>query len=153
VNLKNIIVMLALLLGGFVAGLAAGAHLALAGRIGLAAVFLFTAVGHFAKTEAMAEMLPPSVPARPACVLASGVFEAALAVALLVPSLARLAGIAAAAFLVAVAPINVAAAFRRIEFGGHATGPRYLWVRLPLQLLLIAWAYAFAIRSSPLISR
>jgi len=31
--------------------------------------------------------------------------------------------------------------------GGHNLGPMYLLVRVPLQLILIGWAYWFAVRS------
>jgi hypothetical protein len=39
-------------------------HLTMAGRLGLRAVFLFTAIRHFFKTEPMTSMLPALVPAR-----------------------------------------------------------------------------------------
>jgi uncharacterized membrane protein len=144
-SLKNILVILALLFGGFLGALAVGAHVPMAGRMGLAVVFLFTSLGHFARTTSMAEMLPPFVPARAAMIVVSGVFEAGLAVTLVVRPTARLAGVAAVLFLVAITPVNVVAAFRRAQFGGHAAGPRYLWVRLPLQALLVIWTYWFAI--------
>jgi len=117
-----------------------------AGRIGLAAVFLFTGIGHFVRTREMAEMLPPNVPARIPIIQATGIFELALAAALVAPATARAAGLAAMAFLIAVFPANVSAAGRRVNFGGHGVGPPYLAARLPLQLLLIAWAYWFAVR-------
>jgi len=31
--------------------------------------------------------------------------------------------------------------------GGHAAGPKYLWVRAPLQLVLAAWTWWFAVRT------
>ena len=95
----------------------------------------------------MAAMLPLSMPSRSAIVIVSGVFEALLAILLVVPSYSRTAGIAACAFLVLVAPVNVYAAVKRVDFGGHAAGPSYLLVRLPLQAMLVIWTYWFAIRS------
>jgi uncharacterized membrane protein len=124
----------------------AGLDAALRGRIALALVFAFTALGHFVKARSMAEMLPPWVPGRVPIVWATGVLEAAFAVGLLLPGRARLTGIAVMAFLVLVFPANVSAAARRVDFGGHGRGPRYLLLRAPLQLLLIAWAYWFAVR-------
>jgi 6-phosphogluconate dehydrogenase (decarboxylating) len=41
---------------------------------------------------------------------------------------------------------EVSLAVRRIEFGGHSAGPRYLFVRAPLQLTLILWTYWFVLR-------
>ena len=59
---------------------------------------------------------------------------------------ARTAGLAVMAFLVLVFPANVSAAARHVDFGGHGRGLPYLWIRAPLQLLLIAWASWFAVR-------
>jgi uncharacterized membrane protein len=116
------------------------------GQISLALLFVFTGVGHFVQTEQMVEMLPGWVPNRTVIVWASGVFEWVLAAGLLIPRYARLAGVCAIAFLVLVFPGNVYAAMNRVEMGGHGAGPAYLLVRAPFQLLLIAWAYWFAVR-------
>lgn len=118
----------------------------LRGRIALAVLFLFTGLGHFLVTEPMAGMLPPWVPERTAIVLVTGGLELAGAIGLLVPGFARLAGIALIVFLVLVFPANVYAALNRIDLGGHGAGPMYLLVRIPFQLLLIAWTYWFAAR-------
>jgi uncharacterized membrane protein len=104
-------------------------------------------VGHFIKQEEMIAMLPPSLPARRAAVILSGVLELVLALGVLLPSLTRVAGIGICVFLVLVAPVNIHAALKRVNFGGHGAGPKYLWVRLPLQIILIAWTYWFAVRS------
>jgi uncharacterized membrane protein len=103
-----------------------------AGRLGLALVFTFTGIGHFIKTGAMAEMLPPSVPQRRAVIRISGCFEAALAASVLAWPKSILVGFTIIGFLIAVFPSNIYAAIRRIDFGGHAAGPRYLLVRAPL---------------------
>jgi uncharacterized membrane protein len=116
------------------------------GQISLATVFLFTGLGHFVQTSRMAEMLPPFVPLRVPLVLLSGLFEWLLTIGLLSPRFARVGGMAAIAFLVLVFPGNIYAAMHRIDFGGHGAGPAYLLVRAPFQLLLIAWAYWFAVR-------
>jgi uncharacterized membrane protein len=116
------------------------------GRLALAAVFLFTATGHFARARAMAGMLPDWIPGRLAIIWASGLIELAFAVGLALPAYARMTGLAVIAFLVLVFPANVSAAARRVDFGGHGGGLGYLWVRAPLQLFLIAWAWWFAVR-------
>lgn len=117
-----------------------------AGRFGLAAVFLFTGVGHFAKSREMAEMLPPRVPARLPIVWGTGLLELAFAAGLASATLSHTTGIAVIAFLVLVFPANVSAAARRVNFGGHGQGPSYLIRRAPMQLLLIFWAWWFAVR-------
>jgi uncharacterized membrane protein len=114
------------------------------GQISIALLFVFTAIGHFIQTEPMAQMLPPSIPARTGIVWASGVFEFLLALGFLIPRFTKVAGIAAIGFLVLVFPGNVYAAINRVPMGGHEAGPMYLLVRGPFQLLLIAWAWFFA---------
>ena len=120
----------------------------LRGRISLAIVFVFTGLGHFIMTEPMAQMLPPWVPMRMPIIYITGVVEFAAAAGLLVPRLCRLTGICVIAFLILVLPTNIYAAINRIEMGGHSMGPPYLFIRIPLQLILIIWTYWFAVRKA-----
>ena len=122
-------------------------HLTMAGRIGLSAVFLFTAIGHFFKAESMTSMLPPFVPARRVLIYLSGIFEVLLAVAVVAWPHRLYVGSIIIVYLVMIFPSNVYAAVQRISFGGHSMGPRYLFVRSPLQLLLIVWTYWFCVRA------
>jgi uncharacterized membrane protein len=145
--MKNVALIAALLFAGFGLAKALGADAAFAGRIGIAAVFAFTALGHFVKGDEMTAMLPGSVPGRSAIILLSGVLEAGLSILVLVPAYSRIAGAALGVFLVLVTPANIYAAIKRIDFGGHVAGPKYLLLRLPLQLLLLSWVYWFAVRS------
>ena len=121
----------------------------LRGRIGLALVFLFTAIGHFVRTGPMVQMLPPSVPARTAIVYFTGGLELAAAVGLLVPwpRVVRLTGIGLIVFMIMVFPANIYSAVSWSGLGSYDMGPWYLLIRGPLQLLLIGWAYWFAVRS------
>ena len=112
--------------------------------IGLSLTFMFFGVGHFARTEPMSEMLPPSwVPYRVALVYLTGLLEWILAVALLIPRFRRLAGWACIAVLVLFLPVNIYAALNKVGMGGHLWGPVYLFVRVPLQFVLVGWAYWF----------
>ena len=120
----------------------------LRGRISLAIVFVFTGLGHFIMTEPMAQMLPPWVPMRMPIIYITGVVELAAAAGLLVPRLCRLTGIYLIAFLILVLPANIYAAINRVEMGGHSMGPPYLFIRIPLQLILIIWTYWFAVRKA-----
>lgn len=113
---------------------------------GLAALFAFTGIGHFAKTGEMVAMLPPWLPAREWLVYATGVLEFGLALGLAVPRTRRLAGWAALAALVLFFPANVYAALHHTGMGGHADGPAYLLIRTPLQLAIAAWTWAFVCR-------
>ena len=117
-----------------------------AGCLGLALVLGFTGIGHFLKTEPMVAMLPPWVPAPTVLVYVSGVIELVLAVAVVVPRGREIAGWLITVMLVVFLPVNVFAAVNQVGMGGHQWGPAYLLIRVPLQLILIAWAYRFAIR-------
>lgn len=119
-----------------------------AGRVALAALFLFTGVSHFVFTAPMAEMVPPPLPPVPT-VLATGVLEILGALGLLIPRTSRLAAQGLFAFLLAVFPANVYAALHHTGMGGHAEGPEYLWLRAPLQLLFLGWTWYFGIRRPP----
>jgi uncharacterized membrane protein len=148
-RLKSIAVIIGLLIGPCLVARTLGTETNRAARLGLALVFGFTALGHFAKTDAMAEMLPPSMPKRRAVIWISGVFEAGLAVAILACSKCPWVGQAIIGFLIAIFPSNIYSAIRRVDFGGHAAGPRYLIVRAPLQLLLILWTFRFVLKGRP----
>jgi uncharacterized membrane protein len=94
----------------------------------------------------MAQMLPPWVPARTFLVYATGVLEFAIAAGFLMPRTSRLTGWVAAAVLVLFFPANIYAAFHHVRMGGHAEGPVYLFIRAPLQLIILFWVYWFTIR-------
>jgi uncharacterized membrane protein len=142
---QNILAILTLLLLPYCVLLPFKVSEPLRGRIGIALVFLFTGVGHFVKTEAMSQMLPPWVPRRVLLIYLTGVFELLAGLAVLVPQLARPDGILLCLFLIAILPSNVYAAFRRVDFGGHAAGPIYLVARIPLQFFLMGWIYWFTV--------
>jgi uncharacterized membrane protein len=144
--LKAIAIITGLLIVPSLVALALGGDVDWAGRFGLASVFAFTSLGHFVQTDAMSNMLPPSIPARRALILASGIFELLLAMLLLAWPKSRLLGLTIIGFLVAIFPANVYAAVQRIPFGGHSAGPVYLLIRAPVQLLLILWTYWFVVR-------
>ncbi|MCA9212990.1 MAG: hypothetical protein KDB27_07995 [Planctomycetales bacterium] len=114
--------------------------------VGVTAVFVFTGIGHFIKTMPMSEMIPSFVPMRIAIVYCTGVLEVVLAVAVLFPSARKKSGVALVLLLVAFLPINIFAAFQRVEMGGHSWGPVYLLIRVPLQVILVAWTWHFVVR-------
>lgn len=120
-------------------------NLTLAGRVGVCLVFLFAALGHFFKTDAMTLMLPSFVPARRAAIYLSGVLEVWFAVAVVSFRNPSYVGWMIVLYLIAIFPSNIYATIRRIPFGGHSMGPRYLFARLPLQLLLVLWIYWFCV--------
>jgi uncharacterized membrane protein len=125
----------------------------LRGCLGLTLVFCFTGVGHFLTPELMAEMIPPAIPCRLEIICVSGVVEILAGLALL-PTASRVrAGWFVIAMLVLLLPANVYAAMQRVPMGGHEWGPVYLLIRVPLQAVLVAWCYWFAVRKGSAGSR
>ena len=97
-------------------------------------------VMHFAQPLPFIQHLPPWVPERALVVYASGIVEIALGAALLAPIRWRpLAGLALAAYLVAVFPGNVYVAVAGVDVVGQPGG-LYPWLRLPLQAVFIGLA-------------
>jgi uncharacterized membrane protein len=144
--LMLVILTLPQLLAGAVARWRRQPALAAPAAWGVGLLFLFTASGHFVQAGPMVQMLPPWVPAREALVLATGVLEIAIALALFSPRWRRAAGWAAAAVLVAFFPTNIYAAFQHAPMGGHAWGPAYLLIRGPLQLFILGWIWVWVLR-------
>ncbi|MFN2406767.1 MAG: DoxX family protein [Pyrinomonadaceae bacterium] len=114
-------------------------------RVGLTLFFLFTGVGHFVTTQAMAEMLPPSIPYRIELIYVTGVLELLGAIGVWIPRLVRITGLLLIIMLIGLLPANIYSALNRVEYGGHGAGPAYLLVRVPFQLFVIWWTY-FATR-------
>lgn len=108
-------------------------------RVGLSLFFLFTSIGHFLKTEEMAEMLPPSVPHRAGLIYLTGILELLGAIGVWIPRLTRLTGFLLILMLVGILPANIYSALNRVDFGGHGAGPVYLLVRIPFQIFVIWW--------------
>ncbi len=86
-------------------------------------------------------MLPGLVPLRELVVVATGLLEVALALAVLHSKSARLAGLAIIAMLIGFLPANIYAALNYIPFGGAEMGPAYLLVRVPYQGFVIAFVF------------
>jgi uncharacterized membrane protein len=117
-------------------------------RVGLSLFFAFTGIGHFIRTEEMAAMLPLSVPYRFELIYVTGVLELLGAIGVWIPRLMKLTGVCLIVMLIAVLPANIYAAFNRVAFGGHESGPGYLLVRVPFQIFVIAWTYIATEQSS-----
>ncbi|HEX5874807.1 MAG TPA: DoxX family protein [Pyrinomonadaceae bacterium] len=110
-------------------------------RVGVTLFFIFASIGHFIRTEPMAEMLPPAVPYRIELIYLTGVFELLGAIGIWIPRLTRITGFLLIIMLLGLLPANIYSAFNRVDFGGHGSGPSYLLVRIPFQLFSIFWTY------------
>lgn len=125
-------------------------EVAQSGVIAMSMMLIFTAIGHFAFTKGMSMMLPKFIPFKVSIVYLTGVFEIVLAIGLLVPKFRYITGWALIVFLLLLLPANIYAAINHVNiqkgtFDGN--GPAYLWFRIPLQILFIAWAYFSVLRA------
>lgn len=111
-----------------------------AARIGMAIAMAFAGVSHLLMPTPFVQHLPTWVPMREELILLTGLLEIALGAALLLRQpRRRLAGLVLAGYLVAVFPSNIYVAVAGVEVDGQPGGA-YAWLRLPFQLLFIAWA-------------
>ena len=104
---------------------------------------LFVAAGanHFRDPDFYVPMMPPYLPWHRELVYLSGACEIVLGGLLLVPRYSPYAAWGLIALLVAVFPANLHMALHPADFPKLSeTG---LWLRLPAQGVLIAWAYWF----------
>ena len=107
-----------------------------------ALAFIAIGIGHFVRPEGFLRIMPDYIPEslHMACVLVSGAAEIAGGVGLLIPRTRRAAAWGLVALLIAVFPANVHMAIHDIPMddGGEGLGV-WAWVRLPFQLVFIAW--------------
>ncbi|WP_185903231.1 DoxX family protein [Halonotius terrestris] len=107
-------------------------------------LYVVAGVLHFVVPELYAQIIPPFLPAPLALVYLSGVAEIAVGVGVLIPRTRRYAAWATIALLVAIFPANVYMATSMVVvdgIGGGDPSPLIRWGRLPLQGVLILWAY------------
>ena len=121
----------------------------LSARIAMSIMLVFTAIGHFAFTKGMSMMIPKFIPYKETFVYLTGVFEILLAISLLIPRFKYISGWTLIIFLLLMLPANIYASINNVNyqkgtFDGNGLG--YLWFRIPLQFLFIAWTYISTIR-------
>jgi len=105
----------------------------------LSLAFISAGVNHFTKPDFFVAIMPPYLPAHLELVYLSGVFEILLGIAVLVPAVRSLAGWGLIALLIAIFPANLHMALHPELFPDIA--PAALYIRLPIQFILIAWAF------------
>jgi uncharacterized membrane protein len=105
----------------------------------LCVFFVAGGLNHFINPAFYLKIMPPCLPWHLFLVYLSGFFEAALGLLLLVPAFTRTAGWGLIALLIAVFPANIHMALNPQLFPDIS--PPALWLRLPLQAVLIAWAF------------
>ena len=118
--------------------------LKLAALLLLAAVMIAIGVLHFVRPKPFVRIVPKFLPAPLALVYISGFFEVLGGVGLLIPGTRPWAAWGLIALYVAVFPANIYMLTHNISLNPRKPIPRWaLWLRLPFQLVFIAWAYWF----------
>lgn len=118
-------------------------------RIALCVVMVTVGILHFTHTAVFASIVPDYLPAHDALVLISGVFEIGLGLGLLFERTRVLAAYGLIALFVAVFPANINMALhpeRTVPGVPFQPSALALWARLPLQFVLIWWAWRYTRR-------
>lgn len=97
---------------------------------------------HFYTPDFYLKIMPPYIPFHLELVYLSGVIEILLGIGLLYKPTRKWAAWGIIALLIAVFPANIYLAFNDLPQAELNTGPLVaLWIRFPIQALLIALAY------------
>ncbi len=112
----------------------------------LAVFFVVAGLNHFTNPNFYLKIMPPYLPWHLPLIYLSGLFEVALGILLLIPHFTHIAAWGLIALLIAVFPANIHMAVN------HGLFPEYrattLWLRLPLQVVLMALLYLVRISCS-----
>ncbi|MEZ4750917.1 MAG: DoxX family protein [Bdellovibrionota bacterium] len=104
-------------------------------------LFIAAGINHFLNPAFYLSIMPPYLPWHAPLVYLSGVAEILLGMGLLVPRFQVVAAWGLIALLVAVFPANIYM-YQHPELFPDVS-PNALFWRLPIQFLLIAWAYVY----------
>ncbi len=113
------------------------------------ASFIAAGANHFINPGFYIRMMPAYLPLHAELVAISGIAEIVLGAMLLVPRFRVKAAWGLIALLIAVFPANVNMTMHPELY--PTISQTALWIRLPIQGLLIAWAYWYTRRIQPLI--
>lgn len=112
----------------------------------MSAVYVGAGIAHFLFPKAFARAVPPQLPRPIALVYLSGIAEIGLGLGVLYNRTRRLSAYGIIALLIAVFPANLYMAVsdpfdEQIPDRLQPIADASAWLRLPLQLVLIAWAW------------
>jgi len=112
--------------------------------LAIAAIFIAAGIAHFVSPGMFVRIVPSYLPAPLVLVYVSGLFEILGGLGVLIPSMRVYAGWGLILLLLAVFPANINMALNASDFSNIPAWA--LWVRLPLQFVLIGWVYVSACR-------
>ena len=107
----------------------------------LGVFFVAAGAAHYVRPDVYMRIMPPYLPWHRGLVYLSGLCEVAFGALVLIPRFSVPAAWGLIALLIAVFPANVHMAMNPRLY--PVVSPFLLWLRLPLQGVLIAWAYAY----------
>ena len=108
-------------------------------KVVLGIALIVAGLNHFRSADFYLRMMPPYLPWHLELVYISGIAEILLGILLLVRRTSAIAAWGIIALLIAVFPANLQMALEPDQFPNIPE--MALWLRLPLQAVLIAWAY------------
>jgi uncharacterized membrane protein len=108
--------------------------------------YVLAGANHFVNPAFYMPMMPPWIPAHSACVAISGIAEMVFGIAVIIPRFRVPAAFGIIALLIAVFPANIHIATANVQLPGFEDMPSWApWARLPLQGLLIVWAWWYTL--------
>lgn len=103
--------------------------------------FIATGANHFVSPAPYLAIIPPSLPWPGVLVALTGLAEIAGGSGVVFARTRKVAAFGLMALLIAVFPANIYAALYGMQLSGRPVASWILWLRLPLQPLLIWWVY------------
>ena len=113
------------------------------GRTILAVLFLISGMLHFIVPQTYLRIVPPYLPQPLLLLYISGAAEMLGGLGLLIPATRQAAAWGLVALLIAVWPANLYMAMAHVPFAGIFGQSWVQWLRVPLQIPLIYWAWVY----------
>jgi uncharacterized membrane protein len=108
----------------------------------MALLYILAGINHFRKPEIYYKIIPPFLTNKKFINELTGLLEIMLGVYLFIPIFSNLAAISIMILLVLIFPANI---YMLIDEKANLGIPKWILIlRLPIQLLLILWAYQYA---------
>jgi len=108
----------------------------------LSLLLIIGGIAHFKMTGFYVNGMPDYLPFHKAIVYISGIIEILLGILLIIPKMTRQAAIGIVILFIVIFPANVNMYLNYQDFPDMTETS--LLIRLPIQLVLIAWAYIYA---------
>ncbi|MBT7494862.1 MAG: DoxX family protein [Candidatus Marinimicrobia bacterium] len=107
--------------------------------LALSVCYIFAGINHFVNPDFYIAIMPPYLPFHGELVFVSGIFELLGGIMVLMSRFRAIAGWGLILLLIAIFPANLHMAFHPELFSDIS--PIALYIRLPIQFILIVWAY------------